>query len=134
MSHSVANNQKNEDRNQIKEAACGVLPWAATAGVSLSLCTPHWGTVEPLRALYSSQDSEGLPVWGKGKARERYSCVLEGQAWGSGGNLERLPGGGSLAELIFQAIDGVKYKSSETRPSAKVQRWGSAAWPMETRC
>ena len=92
---------KNEVRDQIKEATCGVLPWAATAAVSLSLCTPHWGTVEPLRALYSSQDSEGLPVWGKGKAKERYPCVLEGQAWGSGGKLERLPEGGSLAELIF---------------------------------
>ena len=75
---------------------------------------PTLETVEPPRALYSSQDSEGLPVWGSGKARERYPC----QAWGSGGRLGRLPGGGSLAELIFQAIDRVKYRSSETRPSA----------------
>ena len=36
---------------------------------------PTLETVEPLRALYSSQDSEGLPVWGRGKARERYPCV-----------------------------------------------------------
>lgn len=55
-----------------------------------------------------------------------------GKGWGTRGNLGRLLEGEGV-RLAFQVIGGADCEGSVMGLRVKVQRWGSAAWPMAMR-